>query len=78
MDSHIEDENYIIDKFRNYSNFLFSQDFFENDSNYLDSFKEGSEMMAHIEKNRPHSNITFEDILMNNQPIFEFYKKNKK
>ena len=78
LDSHIEDDNYIIDKFRNYSKFLFSQDFFENDSNYLDSFKEGSEALEYIEKNRPHSNITFEDILMLNQPIHQFYKKNKK
>jgi hypothetical protein len=57
---------------------LFSQDFFENDLNYLDSFKEGSEALEYIEKNRPHSNITFDDILMLNEPIYQFYKKNKK
>lgn len=78
LNLHLEEDNYIIDKFRNYSNFLFGQDFFENDVNYVHSFKEGVEVITYLEKNRPHSNITFEGILQKNQPIYEFYKKNKK
>lgn len=73
INSHLGVDNEIIDKFRKYVEFLFIQDFFENDESYLNDLKTGVDNIKHLEKNRPHTNITFEDILKHNQPLFEFY-----
>lgn len=77
LNSHINEKNEIIDKFRNYIEFLYSQEFFELSPTYIDEFKSGIETIIYLEKNRPHTSITFEDILKHNQPLYEFYIKNK-
>jgi organic radical activating enzyme len=77
LDSHINDNNYIIDKFRIYCGFLLSQDFFENDATYNDNFKEGVKRILYLDENRPYRNITFDTILLNNKELSEYYQKKK-
>lgn len=75
--SHEDDDNYIIQKFRIYSEFLMSQNFFENDATYDDNFREGVKRILYLDENRPYKNITFDTILMNNRRLSEFYQKKK-
>ncbi len=81
LNSHLEDENYIINKFRKYKEFLFKENFFENDSTYKNDLWLGLGIIKNLEKNRPHKIITFENILSLNRELFEFYlniQNNKK
>jgi len=77
LDSHIKDNNYIIDKFRIYCDFLLSQDFFETQQSYDDNFREGVSRIVYLDKNRPYLNLTFDDILKHDKNLFEFYFKKK-
>ena len=77
LNLHIEDNNYIIDKFRIYCDFLLSQDFFETQQSYNDNFREGVSRIVYLDQNRPYQNLTFDDILKYDQKLFEFYFKKK-
>jgi organic radical activating enzyme len=77
LDVHINDNDYIIIKFRNYVDFLLKETFFEKDFDYKSNIKYGLTQINYLELNRPHSNITFEDILKYDSKIYNFYKNIK-
>ena len=74
-----EDENYMINKFRSYVDFLLNESFFQNENNYEGNLVYGLNQINYLELNRPHSNITFENIISYDTDIYNFYQtiKNK-
>jgi CRISPR/Cas system-associated protein Cas10 (large subunit of type III CRISPR-Cas system) len=74
LNNHLDHDNKLIDTFREYIEFLLNQHYHENDEGYIETFKRGIDNIQYLEKNRPHKNITFEDILSYYPPLYEFYK----
>lgn len=74
LNNHLNDSGEIIMAFKNYINFFLEQNFHENDASYIEVFKSGIEKIKYLEENRPHSDITFEGILKQHQPMYDFYK----
>lgn len=74
LNNHLNDNSEIIMVFKNYINFFLEQNFHENDATYLEVFKSGIKKIKYLEENRPHNDITFEDILKQYQPMYNFYK----
>jgi organic radical activating enzyme len=74
LNNHLDDDNKLIDTFREYIEFLLNQHYHENDEGYIETFKKGIDNIKYLEKNRPHQNITFEDILSYEPLLYEFYK----
>ena len=72
-----EDNNFIILKFRNYVEFLLKETFFENEDEYIHNLQIGLAYLNYLELNRPHSNITFENIISYDKNIHSFYKNIK-
>jgi organic radical activating enzyme len=78
LDKHRDENNETINNFRNYLSFLIEKEFLDNDPEYLNKFKDATEQIVYLEKNRPHQKINFESILMINKPLYDFYMENKK
>jgi len=77
LNNHVNDDNYIIEKFRNYSSFLLSQEFFETQNSYEHNLIEGLKSIKYLDENRPHSVLTFEKIIQQNKELYDFYKEKK-
>ena len=73
LNSHIEEENYIINKFRKYKEFLSNETFFENDLTYKQDLLMGIKVLDELEKNRKHEFINFENIISINKELLNFY-----
>ena len=73
LNSHIEEENYIINKFRKYKEFLSNETFFENDLTYEQDLLMGIKVLDEVEKNRKHEFINFENIISINKELLNFY-----
>jgi len=68
----------MINKFRNYVDFLLNESFFENEKNYDGNLIYGFNQINYLELNRPHSQITFENIISYDSDIYTFYQNIKK
>lgn len=75
---HKDENNETINNFRNYLSFLLEREFLDNDPEYLNKFKDATDQIVYLDKNRPHQKINFESILMINKPLYDFYMENKK
>jgi len=77
LKNHNTEDNNILNKFKNYFSFLLAESFYENNNDYDTEFKKGIEMINYLEKNRPHSTLTFENILSYNKEVLNFYNEKK-
>lgn len=77
LKNHNTEDNNILNKFKNYFSFLLAESFYENNNDYDTEFKKGIEMIHYLEKNRPHSTLTFENILSYNKEVLNFYNEKK-
>ena len=75
LKNHINCDEFIIEKFRNYCDFLLNQEFFDFQLTYDEDFKNAIEKIKYLDDNRPHSSINFETILKQNNELYDFYKK---
>lgn len=75
LQRHANENNLVMDKFKSYINFLYSQEFFEvnADGEYRKHLKRGAEEIAYLEKNRPHETTTFKKIISQNKDLEDFY-----
>ena len=75
LNLHSDDESFIIKQFRDYFNFLLTQDFFDIHESYDYHFNEGIKNILYLDKNRPHNKLNFNNILKSSKPLYNFYKK---
>jgi hypothetical protein len=73
LEKYENDDNQIIEQFRQYCTFLIKQDFYEFDDDYELYINLCQNFIENLEKKRPHHSISFNEIIKKYPPMFDFY-----